>query len=78
MKWSEQEPTTNPGRRSIEERHGMMMRDVAELGARVERLERLVFQASMRPRVKTAGLTTAVAGAVVGALELLRYLEIFR
>lgn len=85
MRWNRDEPTTNPGHRaprppvdSIEYRHGLMMRELAELRERVSALERMFFRASMAPRMKTAGLTTAVAGAVVGALELARYLGLLR
>lgn len=82
MRWR-REPTTPRDRPEhptdgIEFRHGLMMRELAELRVRVESLERAFFRSSMRPAVKTAGLSTAVAGAVVAVLELLRYAGIFR
>lgn len=80
MAWG-REPRTRPDRREPSDpdfRHGLMMRDLTELRGRVETLERAVLRQSMHPKAKVAGLASAVAGAVVGALELLRYVGFFK
>lgn len=75
-RWTNRPPARDPSDPDF--RHGLLMRDVVELRQRVEALERARVQ-SMRPAaVTTAGLSSAVAGTVVGLLELLRYLGIFR
>lgn len=59
-------------------RHGLLMRDVTDLLQRVERLERAQWRASVRPQVKTAGMASAVAGALFALAELLRYVGVFK
>lgn len=70
------ERTTSP-EGDINFRHGLLMREVEDLKARVAFLERIQTRSIRPQQIQTAGISMIVSGIIAGVVQLLNMLHTF-